>query len=164
MASVEVPLEPSVTDVPSPEPETPAPPKPRPAPRGRPAKVTRPEVLELPAKKRGRPVGSSAKKPAGAKKAETSPVELAAVIYGLHVTLATVVPELLLDEREAKSLAAALLTIEKEFPGLVLDPRVLAVLGLVGTAAIIYVPRGRAVVRRLKKKKEPDHASPDPAR
>lgn len=128
----------------------------RPSPGGQ----APPGVLELPARKRGRPVGASTKrKPPKAE--ATSPVELAAVIFGLHVTLATVVPELLLEEREAKSLAGALVTVEKQFPGMVLDPRVMAILGLVGTAAIIYVPRGRAVLRRIKKEKSvpsPDQA------
>lgn len=113
-------------------------------------------------KRRGRPVGSTTQ--AKAKTPESNPLEIAQLLYGIHATLAMVVPEMMLTERECQHLAGAIVNLERAFPGMVLDPRIAAVLGLVGTAAIIYYPRVGAIRKRLKSAKPAQNsAHGDPA-
>lgn len=140
---------------------------PKGGPKGPVSKGAPPKGPDQPAhgpqkKRRGRPVGSTTQ--AKAKAPESNPLEIAQLLYGIHATLAMVVPEMMLTERECQHLAGAIVNLERAFPGMVLDPRIAAVLGLVGTAAIIYYPRVGAIRKRLKSAKPAQNsAHGDPA-
>ena len=70
------------------------------------------------------------------------------------IALVTGLDELCITADEAKALSNSLTEMQKQFPDFRLSPKLLAIIGLVSTAAIIYIPRGISVVKRIKTKRE----------
>jgi hypothetical protein len=69
------------------------------------------------------------------------------------MAMMTGIPELALQEQEAISLAKAIKTFSEEFD-FAPNPKIMAALGLIGTAGMIYVPRLKPISQRLAAKRQ----------
>lgn len=69
-------------------------------------------------------------------------------------------PELALDPMEAKTLAQAVVDLERAFPTQV-DPRALAVVNFVGVCGMVYVPKMMQINRRQKDARNASNANAD---
>jgi hypothetical protein len=75
-------------------------------------------------------------------------------IYGLHAIMAMMsgIPEVALQPEEAASLAKAIITFGEEFD-FQPNPKIMACITLIGTSAMIYVPRMPIILKRIAAKK-----------
>ncbi len=107
---------------------------------------------------RGRPAGSGAKssgsgkQPASARREKTTPAAINGIekiLFSMHqMAAAFIAPELELADGEAKDLTAALGEVSN-FYNQVVDPKIIAWMGLIGVAGKIYGPRvGAFMLRR----------------
>lgn len=145
------------------------------------------QILETPAelpteataKKRGRgrpPKAADAsgtataepKKPTAKRKAkvvvEVDETALAKQIEGLHkvVALMSGLPELALDSLESSMLATSVAAVQREF-GMAVSSKTTALIGLVATAGIVYVPRAAAIGQRVRVQKARQQAEAEAA-
>lgn len=115
-------------------------------------------------RKRGRPPGSknkanlSAPKPAAAtapKQVALSVDGVSAILFSIHGMLAgiTRVPELALDDKESKQLAAAIAEVGKHYD-LTADPKMVAWANLTMTCAALYGSRFVAIKFRIAAQRE----------
>jgi hypothetical protein len=140
-------LEP-ILDNPAPiESESLTPPKPR---RGRPPKNPGPlpeqKVGETTAKKPGRPKSRATLD-------DAQIANMARQIQGLHMIAAqaTGLPELGITEKESTMLAHSIALVSAEY-GLSMSGKTGAMLQLIGTAAIVYLPRMGAINQKIKQR------------
>lgn len=70
-----------------------------------------------------------------------------------------IAPELALKEDEAKDLTEALAGVN-QFYSQVVDPKIIAWMGLIGVAGKIYAPRIGAIILRNKMKPQPHRVAP----
>ncbi len=124
--------------------------------RGRPPKnpaeaAPKPEtdrIIEIPKPEDPKPIKRKSKKVATIE-------DMAKQVYGWHQVIAmmTGVPEIALQPQEAESLARAILTFSEEFdfnP----SPKIMAAIGMIGTAGMIYIPRAPLIMKRIEAKKQ----------
>jgi len=105
-------------------------------------------------RKRGRPAGSGAAKPAKEKAAQVSIKGIEKILFSLHMIVAksTGIEELELDTDESKLLADAVAEVASHYNYKV-DPKTIAWMGLIGVAGSIYGPRvGAYSLRRSMEK------------
>lgn len=106
-------------------------------------------------KRRGRPAGSKNAAKSASSRKETSQ-DLTAILMGLHMMGAafTKIPELELEESEAKKLGDALARVNELYNGILLTDKQRAWIGLAMAAGTIYGPRLVAHKMRLKNEKK----------
>ena len=85
---------------------------------------------------------------------ELNPEAFARQIKGVHGSVAfmTGLHELIINDDEAKELAAAFVNFSREF-NFEPNPKIMATLELVGVAGVIYAPRAIHIALRIKKAK-----------
>jgi len=112
-----------------------------------------------PARKRGRKPGSGAgsqsRKAGNNQDLKVAVDSLAAMLGFIHIGIASIskCPEMALDDSEAQNLANATTNVLKEFD-YIPDPKIVAISGLVSTAAIIYGPRYYLIKTRVSGEKK----------
>lgn len=86
---------------------------------------------------------------------------LTGILLSVHAGVAglTSIPEIALAEDEAKELAKATIALEKAFPTNI-DPRIFAVMNMVGISAAIYGPRIFAARMRMAEQKKAGEGPP----
>ncbi len=94
------------------------------------------------------------KKNAGPQYSQEDTLKLAKQLQGLHVIAAqaTGLPELMISDTESVLLADSVAKVSEEY-GLSLSGKTGAMLQLLGTAAIIYMPRFASINQKIKAKK-----------
>lgn len=121
------------------------------------------QVEQPPARRRGRPRGSS--NPAAPRKTQARKADdlktLAKNIVGLHALAAmgTGLKELMIDEKEGEMLAGAMQAVADEY-GLDFGGKTGAAVQLFGAAGMIYAPRIIRIVSRMKKEREETEGVP----
>jgi hypothetical protein len=115
-----------------------------------------PDASETEGKRRGRPKGSK-NSAAGKQSYKEVQSDLTGLLYSIHLMGAALlnVPELRLDEDEAKQLAGAMARVQKEFGVAVISPKAAALINMGVVGATIYGPRIVAMVNDASKKKTP---------
>lgn len=101
------------------------------------------------------PIGAETAKPRGRPKKERVELDKGAVarqLMGSHMMMASMLglPELILTEKQADSMADALIDFSREYDWQP-DPKVMASFNLIATAGFIYTPKVLAIVARIKK-------------
>lgn len=84
------------------------------------------------------------------------------ILYSLHAFASIAVPELAIDEGEAKKLAKAIEGVTNEYK-VTLDPKVAAYIDLATVCGIIYGPRAVALYMRKKKEAPVQNQPPRPS-
>lgn len=124
--------------------------------------VVEPQGIVIPAetsgetgqrKRRGRPAGSRNVNRAQTSKEVRS--DLTGLLLSLHLMGAAItkVPELRIDEDEAKILGDAVARVNREFGVELMSPKMSAIVNLAIAAGTVYGPRAVAVHQRLKTEK-----------
>lgn len=109
---------------------------------------------DTPRRGRGRPSGS-AKRPAG-KRVEAAPSSVKGIekiLFSIHAmaAAATGIDELALDDAESKLLSEAVTEVASHY-NTIIDPKIVAWVGLIGVCGKIYAPR--AMAYKLRKSME----------
>lgn len=75
-------------------------------------------------------------------------------LQALHMMLAVItkIPEFQISSEESFALAKSLAEVQKEF-GFVISGKTAALVGLMGTAAMVYVPRAPLITANIQEKK-----------
>lgn len=96
------------------------------------------------------------KKPTIKKKAISTEdlASMAGQLQALHMMAAVItkIPELQLSSGEAEALAKSLAEVQKEF-GFQISGKTAAIIGLIGTGAMIYLPRAPSISANINEKK-----------
>lgn len=115
-----------------------------------------------------KPKNKPGRKPKKVVVTEAEKTALGKQIVGLHLIASMTfgIPELVIQETEGEMLASAIVNVAEEY-GLSLGGKTGAAIQLVGTAAMIYLPRYFAMQSRVSKKTEasipPEGAAPNGA-
>jgi|SRR6185312_4326694 len=124
-----------------------------------------------PKRGRGRPPGSRNKGPEGLsetpvggeapkrgrprkERVELDQASVSRQLYGSHMMVGTMLgmPELFLTQKEADSMAEALVGFSREYD-FEPDPKLMASINLIATAGLVYVPKVIAIAKRVKETK-----------
>lgn len=108
---------------------------------------------DAPKRGRGRPVGSGNRKAKAENPADLG--ALTAVIVNIHAMLATRVPEMLIEEKEAATLAASIIRVEQYYPKVreLLTGKAAAHIALFAAIGQVYGTRMIAISMRAKAEK-----------
>src|SRR4029077_18805622 len=115
--------------------------------------IIEPEQFES-GKRRGRPKGS--RNASGKQSSKEVSQDLTSLLFSAHLMLAALVkiPELKIDESEAKIMADAVARVNKEFGVQIMSPKTAALVNLGMATVTVYGPRVVAVVNNAKMKKK----------
>ena len=146
-------LETAVPVVDTPSIEAGAPVEP-PKKRGRKSNAERERMAAESIESGGAPAPKAAAAKAGAKRAKYAPADIGAMaqqLKGLHqmASMISGIPEMNLQDHEAIMLAGAIVRVSEEYD-LSIDGKTGALIQILGTAAMIYVPRLGAITQRAK--------------
>jgi hypothetical protein len=100
-----------------------------------------------------KPPGADTEKPRRRKKGNATNDEILAraqILAGIHATIAMFagIPEMMLQENEAMSLATASLNFENEF-GFEINTKAVTAVALIGTMGRVYIPKVMQVKQRM---------------
>jgi hypothetical protein len=114
-------------------------------------------------RKRGRKPGSKNGQAKSKKTPDLNISGLEKILFSVHLALsaATKVPELALDESEARQLAEAAAEVQSHYEASFIDPKTMAWIQLGMVAASVYGPRAVVVMMRKKQEKEAKHHPQD---
>ncbi len=118
------------------------------------------ESVTVEKRRPGRPAGSGA----APRKVSVDPGALAQQMLFFHAVAAKMlrIPELELDKGESEMLAKSIATMMAEY-GISFSGKTAAMLGLLGTAAIVYGPRFVLIKERVDKQKAMANVGQSPA-
>jgi hypothetical protein len=120
--------------------------------RGRPRKDAGQATNAAPGETK--PPGADTEKPRRRKKGNATNDEILAraqILAGIHATIAMFsgIPEMMLQENEAMSLATASLNFESEF-GFEINTKAVTAVALIGTMGRVYIPKVMQVKQRME--------------